>query len=62
MTVVGGTLGVTWGEGSRSTTSTRKSGLGVVLLSPLMALESFFMEFLMLVLSASCTRWSTFLV
>ena len=56
------TFGVVWGVVCRSATRTLNNGLGDVLLSPLMALDSFFMERLMLFLRASSTMWSTFSV
>lgn len=59
---VAGTFGVVWGVAWRSATMTLNKGLGDVLLSPLMALDSFFMERLMLLLRASSTMWSTFSV
>lgn len=59
---VAGTFGVVWGVAWRSATRTLNKGFGDVLLSPLMALDSFFMERLMLLLRASSTMRSTFSV
>lgn len=50
--------GVAW----RSVTRILNKGLGDVLPSPLIALDSIFMEHLMLFLKASSTMWSTFFV
>lgn len=60
--VIAGTFGVVWGDAWRRATRTLNKGLGDVLLSPLMALDSFCIERLMLLLRASSTMWSTFSV